>query len=345
MGITRKTIGRFKGKSVVAYTLTCPSGFSLTALNYGCIVTELLAADSTGEFSNVVLAFDRLEDYESNPFYLGAVIGRIAGRTRAEGLPLNEGANHLHGGAAGFHSQFFETAMVEGEREQEITFRRISEAGEEGYPGTLDVAVTYTIRDEGVWSITYEAMSDTDTPFNPTNHSYFNLNGYKTSILGHRLTVASDQVLQLDQDSMPTGGTLSVAGSDFDLRKGATLAKAKESTDPQLSRTGGFDHPFILSRKEGVAAVLQDEICGRVLEMTTDAKAVVVYMGSGLEEGYQVNGKQLHPYAGVCLEAQGYPNAYREPRFPSIVLKAGETFKQQTSYTFSLAKPTDGGTL
>lgn len=345
MRIVQEKRTEVDGQPIFSFTLTNDHGMEVTCLNYGCIITSILVPDKNGKYENVVLAFDDFSSYLTNRPYLGAVIGRVAGRIKNSCFELNgkmyrlyanENGNHLHGGEKGFHHIIWQAAGFSKKEEVGVCFSHRSVDGEEGYPGNVDVQVTYTLNNENELIISYQAISDEDTPFTLTNHTYFNLSGnVKKDILQHELKMKSDRFLPLDHDFIPTGEIKDVTGTPFDLRQGKKLREAVESTDPQIRLVGqGYDHPFILNTHHDEEIVLFDRESGRTLVVETDEVGVVVYTGNQIPHGEKMNGLQSRKYLGICLETQALPDAVHHPHFPSCILQAGQLYSSTTKYTF-----------
>ena len=349
MEVTCEKWSECNGRDVLLFTLTNDRGMKLSATNYGCIVTKLLVPDRNGNVENVVLGFSEFEPYLTNAPYFGAVIGRVAGRIQGASFELdgvtyrlakNENNNHLHGGPNGFHRVLWEAESIQRDNAVGVIFSYTSPDGEEGYPGTLNIQVTYWLNNDNEWTVTYRAHSDQTTLLNLTNHTYFNLSGnLKKDILDHTLTIQSSRVLELNKELIPTGAVIDVAGTPFDLRQGKRVREAVESGHPQIELVGqGYDHPFWLDRHHDKEIVLYDDESGRMLTVETDEVGVVVYTSNQLPEGLDLNGVPSRKYLGICLETQGLPDAIHHPQFPSWVLLANEERVSTTTYRFSVAK-------
>ncbi|MGV3465829.1 MAG: aldose epimerase family protein [Heyndrickxia sp.] len=346
MDISKTNFGILDGQEVNAFTLTNDSGMSMTCLNYGCIITKILVPDKNGMLENVVLGFDSVEDYLQYSPYFGAVIGRVAGRIKGAAFELdgevfrlatNEKGNHLHGGTKGFSHVIWEAKDFQDDEGIGIIFTYQSPDGDEGYPGQLNVKVTYLLTNNNQLNISYEAQSDQKTIVNLTNHSYFNLSGdVKADILNHQLTMNSKEILELNDLLLPTGRVLDVTGTAFDFREGRILKDGTLSTHPQNVLAGnGYDHPFVLNGKGERVITLADTESGRSLRVETDQPSVVIYTSNQLEGDFHLSGVQARKYLGVCLETQGYPDAIHHPHFPSIVLDKDEIYRSTTTYQFS----------
>ena len=316
------------------YTLRNRLGFEVSITNYGGAITSLKTPDRHGNFGDIVLAYETLDDYVRNPRYFGALIGRHAnriarGRFSLNGieyqLPCNNGLNHLHGGFKGFDKRVWDVSQ-DGNVLQLSYF---SKDGEEGYPGNLTASVDYTLIDNAL-QVDYRATTDHDTIVNLTNHSYFNLRGHGT-ILDHQLTLHADSFTPVDEELIPTGEIRPVIGTPMDFRNGKAIGS-------QLAFIGGYDHNFVLNDWDGslrLAARLYEERTGRVLEILTTEPGIQFYSGNFLD-GSLIgrNGIAYEKYTGLCLEPQHFPDAPNHPNFPSTVLRPGEEYKQTTVYRF-----------
>lgn len=335
--ITKKVINQWK-----EYTLTNRNGMSVSFLNFGGIITKLMVPDRKGKLENIVLSYDDYKLYEDNPNYFGAIIGRVAGRIekaafKLDGeeysLPANEGAHHLHGGPTGFHQIIWETKPFQLENKVGIELSHSSPDGEGGYPGNVDVTVTYTLTSEDEFIIDYEAMSDQKTVLTLTNHSYFNLSGdLKNMVDQHTITMDCNQVLELDQELIPTGKLLATTGTPFDFRNGKKLLEGFQSDHPQNVIVGnGYDHYFLLN--SGLINV-KEENSGRVMDVKTDQSGVVIYTSNTLTEGLQLQRGFSKQYSGVCFETQAPPASLHHTVLPEITLQAGEKYQKQTIFSF-----------
>ncbi|OIJ17040.1 galactose mutarotase [Anaerobacillus alkalilacustris] len=348
MKITKDLFAKLKGKSIYAYTLKNSHGMEVTCIDYGCIITKILIPDVNGNTENVVLGFDTLEDYQNYSPYFGAVCGRVAGRIsrgqfelngKTYQLATNNDNNHLHGGIEGFDKVVWSSRVIENEHEGSVIFTYLSKDSEEGYPGNLEVKVTYTLSEDNAFTITYEGETDKTTIVNLTNHTYFNLSGNaKRDILNHQLQLKSDQFIELNDELLPTGEHLPVEGTPFDFREGRKIVDGSYSSHPQNQLAGeGYDHPFLLNENNKEEIILIDEESGRRLVIETDQPCVVLYTGTQLQDHFKIGQTESRKYLGLCLETQGVPDAINHPHFPSIVLEKGEKYFSQTKYSFGFS--------
>ncbi len=347
----KESFGEFDGKKVDLYTLKNAHGMEVRITNYGGIVTSIKVPDKKGNVDDVVLGFNNLKDYLGNNPFFGAIIGRYANRIGnakfiLEGkeytLAKNNWANTLHGGVKGFDKVVWEAEPVAGKESQSLKLAYMSKDGEEGFPGNLDVTVTYTLKDDNSFQIDYHATTDKATIVNLTNHTYWNLAGEGSGdILSHQLTLNADSFTPIDQGSIPTGEIRSVQGTPMDFRKPATVGARIHSNYDQLRFGNGYDHNWVINssnnKKPVLAATVYEPISGRCLEVFTTEPGIQFYSGNFLNE--KIIGKSGKAYgkrSGLCLETQHYPDSPNKPGFPTVVLKPGETYSSTTIYRFSV---------
>ena len=326
------------GTPVTAARLETASGASLTVLDYGATIQSLRVPDHDGRLVDVVLGYDTAAEYERNNYYLGATIGRVGNRIAGARFSLNgtdyelaknDGANHLHGGVKGFDKRMWDMTVGDGA----IVCKRLSPDGEEGYPGNLDVTVTFRLTEDNALHITYDAEADADTLVNLTNHSYFNLNG-GGSVLDHHLQVFAERFCEGDAGCLPTGSLLDVVGTPFDFRAEKRIGDEIGAAHEQLLRAGGYDHNYCLSGKR--AAALYSEKTGVEMTVDTDLPGMQVYSGNFLEKHPGKGGTEIDRRGAICLETQLYPNGMNCWGFPSPVLRAGSKLHSETVYSFGV---------
>lgn len=334
------------GEEVWLYTLSNKNGMKAEIINYGGIVVSLYVPDRDGKLDDVVLGFDNLESYIKQSPFFGALVGRHANRIenacfelngKKYNLLKNNGNNHLHGGAKGFDKVVW-TVIDQGADTLKLFYR--SADGEEGYPGNLDVTVTYTITDDNGLSIDYYAVSDADTVVNLTNHSYFNLSGHGNGdITEHRLKINADKFTVNNEECIPTGEIINVSGTPMDFREHKSIMPGLISGDRHIQCGGGYDHNFVLNvggNKPEYAAELVDPASGRVMEVYTTKPGLQFYSGNKIKDGLiGKNGLRYGKWSGLCLETQFFPNAMKHKHFPSPILRAGEVYHQATIYKFT----------
>ena len=325
------------GKAVTAYRLENSIGATLTVLDYGATIQSLCVPSGKGGFTDVVLGYDTIGEYETNGGYLGATIGRVGNRIggasfrlngRVYPLAKNDGENHLHGGQRGFDKQMWSVTQ---EGRDSLVCSRLSPDGEEGYPGNLSVRVTFTLTSQNELRIRYDADTDQDTLVNLTNHSYFNLNGGGTA-LNLELQVFASRFTENDSGCLPTGTLLDVAETPFDFRVPKPLGADIEAPDAQLRCGGGYDHNYVLAGAR--AALVRSSVSGIEMTVTTDMPGMQVYSANGLSRRKGKRGAAMGPRDAICLETQLFPNAMNCYAFPSPILRAGRHLTKETVYAF-----------
>lgn len=331
------------------YTLTNASGISVTLTDYGATWVGWMIPEKTGRRVDVVLGFENAADYAAHHAYFGAVCGRHANRIaggaftldgRSYTLAVNNGPNHLHGGKIGFDRHLWNATVAGTAEEPSVTFSRRSPDGEEGYPGNLDVAVTYTLTAEGGLRLDYHATTDAATVLNLTNHAYFNLGGHNAGdCLDHTLRLAASHYLPTDATAIPTGEIRSVADTPFDFLTGRTIGERIENRDTQLGYGRGYDHCFVVDgipETLRLAAELTHAPSGRTLVVETTEPGLQVYTGNWIVEAVgDTPGKSGARYgmrAGVALETQRFPDAPNRPAFRGVILRPGEHYRSTTRF-------------
>jgi aldose 1-epimerase len=335
------------GQVVDVYTLRGAGGMEVRAITFGGIITSIRVPDRRGNLADVALGFNELTPYLRNPPYFGAIIGRYGNRIakgrftlggRTYTLAVNNAPNHLHGGIKGFDKVVWKAEPFTSGDDVGLAFTHTSPDGDEGYPGTLNVKVTYTLDAGNALSFEYEATTDKPTPVNLTQHSYFNLAGEGTGdILGHVLTIYASRMTPVDASLIPTG-IAPVDGTPFDFRVPTPIGARIRDNDPQIRNGNGYDHNFVLDRNGNglsLAARVEEPVSGRVLEVSTTEPGMQFYTGNFLDGS--LTGKSGRPYAqrtGFALETQHYPDSPNQPAFPSTILEPGQTYHSKTVYTF-----------
>ena len=349
MPITHDTWGvTGDGAPIARYTLA-NGDLRAQIITYGGIITSLHAPDRRGEPGEVTLGFDMLAPYLGRHPYFGAICGRYAnriagGRFTLDGvtytLARNNGPNALHGGLRGFDRQVWRAEAGEIGGAPALSLQLTSPDGDEGYPGTLDVTVVYTLTGANELRIDYTATTDRATVLNLTNHTYFNLAG-TGDVLGHLLQLDADLFLPTDATQIPTGELRPVRGTPMDFTAPAAIGARLSSDDPQIGYgNGGYDHTWVV-RRDGPglvrAARVVESRSGRVLEAFTTEPGVHLYTGNNLDGSIRGRNGQTYPkYAALCLEAQHFPDSPNHPEFPTTVLRPGETYRQTTVYRFDV---------
>lgn len=327
------------GVPVDAYTLRNAHGLTARLITFGATLTQLHAPDRRRKLADVVLGFDQLSPYEAVGPYFGSTIGRAAFRTTRGELTLdghtyqlsrNAGAHHLHGGQRGLSHVVWTAEPCAGAEGAAVRFRYRSPAGDQGYPGNLDVAVTYTLTDANALCIGYAATTDQATPVNLTHHSYFNLAGAGGGdVLDHVLQVVADRYALTDADLIPTGALAPVQGTPFDFTRPVRLGA-------RIEPAGGYDLAYLRRGTDGVVATLTHPGTGRRLDVESSSPALVLYTGNHLDGSLRgKDGVRYGRHAGVCLETGHLPDSLHQPAFPSIVLRPGDVYRERCVYRFS----------
>ena len=332
-GVTRS------GQQIEQFRLSNSAGMSVHLINLGAIVTSVRVPDRRGTLADVALGFPDLAGYEANAPYFGAICGRFANRIaggyfEVDGvgyqLEQNDPPNTLHGGGRGFDKQVWTPVDVQ---EHSVRFEYLSPAGEEGYPGALQVQVNYRLTEEHELWIEYTAESDCTTPVNLTNHSYWNLAGTGPEcprVLEHELQLACDSYLAVDATLIPTGEYVDVGTGPMNFRERRTLASGFADV------AGGYDHCFVVNRKDRsepvFAARLYEPQSGRWMQVSTTEPGIQIYTGNFLEGTPATGG--YGPQQGICLECQQFPDAPNRPEFPSTLLRPGSVYRQTTIHQF-----------
>ena len=318
------------------------TGGCLTAsiTDYGATLVSLLVPDRQGRTADVVLGFDDANAYTASTCYLGAVVGRSANRIKGAAftlngekyqLPFNENGNNLHSGPDCYHLRMW---TVENHTENSICLSLTSPDGDQGFPGNAVIRVTYSLDVEGGLHIVYDAVSDRDTVFNLTNHSYFNLAGQdKTDqAMDQLLTIASESFTPADAESIPTGELRSVEGTPMDFRSPKPIGQDINTNYDALNLQGGYDHNWVVSGSP--CARLEDPESGRVMEVHTDCPGVQFYAGNYLTGDSGKGGVIYGKRSGICLETQYYPDSINHPEWPQPITGAGEKYHSETVYKF-----------
>jgi len=363
MHITTSPFGQLAdGRAVSLFTLTNDQGIQVKITDFGGIITELHVPDRQGNFADVVLGYDDLDGYVRDKNYFGAVIGRYANRVADAsfeldgtryGLDRNDGANHLHGGSAGFYKVLW-SAQIDQQGDYValiLSYRSVD--GEQGYPGNLDVTVTYQLNQRNELRVQYQALTDKATPVNLTQHSYFNLAGAGAGnrvgggagvnageILSHELMIDADAFTPVNPALIPEAGHVQVAGTPFDFRAARLIAEQIDGDDRQLRLGKGYDHNFVLNKtvdnQLNLAARVVEPVSGRVLELITQEPGLQFYSGNFLDGSVAAKGLVYGQRSGFCLEPQHFPDSPNRPVFPSTILRPDERYLTVTIYRFSV---------
>ncbi|RDW20709.1 aldose epimerase family protein [Oceanobacillus chungangensis] len=329
------------------FTLKNKNGMKVSVLDYGGIISQILVPDRDGLLEDVVLGYQDYEDYTENPNFFGALIGRVAGRIQDAAFELdgktyeleaNEGKNQLHGGSGGFHQIIWDVEPFETDGAVSLKLGHQSADGDGGYPGNVAIEVTYTLTDSNQLILDYVAKSDKTTPITLTNHSYFNLSGnLKNTVHQHEVRMNSNHFVELDSKLIPTGRLLDSAGTVFDFRDGRLLQDGfvDDSLQNRLA-SSGYDHYFVFDSEQENTIVVHDKDSGRRMDIVTTQPGVVMYTSNSLVAGEKLRNGLSRKYLGVCFETQGSPASLQHEGFPDVVLNAGESYKKQTTFSFSV---------
>jgi aldose 1-epimerase len=334
------------GQQTDLYILTNKHGMEVAITNYGGTVVTLKVPDRNGQIEDVVLGYDKLDDYAAGKAYFGATVGRYANRIAhakftLDGatytLPKNDGDNHLHGS---FNKRVWTAKDVSSRGEQALELTYLSKDGEEGFPGNLSVEVVYTLTDQNELKIDYSATTDKDTVLNLTNHCYFNLAGQGNGdILQHQLMIRADRFTPVDAALIPTGELRNVKGTPFDFTTANVIGARIDQDDQELKLGRGYDHNWVLNNGTAgslfLAAQAYEPHSGRLLEVSTTEPGLQFYTGNFLDGIHGKQGKVYNRRYAFCLETQHFPDSPNHPDFPSTVLKPGKHFQSTTVYKFS----------
>lgn len=340
------------GRAVEAITLTNADGVSATILTYGATLQRLLVPGRDGVLADVVLGYDDAATYEALPNYFGVTVGRYANRIAGAGftldgqayqLPANDGANSLHGGGAGFDKVIWRVVSVESGPTARVVLAHVSPAGDAGYPGNLDVRVTYSLDEEGALGIVFDAVTDAPTVVNMTNHALFNMAGAGAAegALGNMLTIPAAAYTPVNASLIPTGELRGVAGTPFDFRSPRVIGQdIRDGNDEQLRFGRGYDHNFALDKgltpTPELAARLEDLASGRVLEVLTTEPGVQFYAGNFLAGTVVGKGGIIYRMGdGIALEPQKFPDAPNQPGFISARVDPGQPYRHEMIYRVS----------
>jgi aldose 1-epimerase len=345
MHIESTPVTHIGDKPVFKIHIENDKGVSVIITNYGGIVMKLCVPNKDGAIENVVAGFERVEDYTNDHPYFGCIVGRFANRI-AKGkfvlkdeeyqLGINNGPNHLHGGAEGFHRKVWKIKDIIHDKDSAgVLLTYTSADGEENYPGELQVSVKYLLNNANELSLEYTARTDRTTIINLTNHSYFNLSAFHSStILDHTLQINAKKYLPVDETAIPTGEKRNVSDTPFNFSEAKKIGERLNEVE------GGYDHNFILSEIRSSEmkqiATLVDPSSGRKMNVHTDQPGVQFYSGNFLDGSIRGVHGVYQKHAALCLETQHWPDSPNQPKFPSVVLGPGETYHTKTIYSFSI---------
>jgi len=332
------------GENVTLFTLKNVNGIEIKLTNYGARVVSILAPDKKGNFADIAMGYNTIEEYLVDKMYQGCVVGRYANRIK-EGkfsigdqeykLFLNDGPNALHGGKKGFDKVVWD-AVQNG---NSVSMKYISPDMEEGYPGELTVALKYTLTDNDELKLEYEATTDKTTVVNLSNHTYFNLKGEGDStILDHKFIINADYITPVNATLIPTGELMPVENTAFDFRKGMTIGEKINEDHEQLKNGLGYDHNWVLNKKNEeltMAIIFSEPLSGRAVEIKTTEPGLQFYSGNFMDGTIKGKSGRAYQYrSGFVLETQHFPDSPNQPEFPETTIEPGETYKQTTIYRF-----------
>jgi aldose 1-epimerase len=346
--ISQQPFGRTPdGQTVELYTLRNASGMEAKIMTYGGTVISLTAPDRNGKMADVVLGYDNLAGYLKESPYFGCLVGRYGNRIakgkftlngKSYTLATNNYPNHLHGGIKGFDKVVWDARVIASLTGPTLELRYVSKDGEEGYPGTLTIRAAYRLTEDNGLRLDYTATTDQDTVVNLTQHSYFNLAG-KGDILGHVVKMPADRYTPVDETLIPTGELPSVAGTPFDFRNPTAIGARIGDANEQLKFGKGYDHNWVFSKRIGdltTLAEVYEPTTGRVLEVLSTEPGLQFYSGNFLDGTLTGKNKWTYQFRnGFCMEPQHYPDSPNQPKFPTVVLKPGQTYRNTIIYRFS----------
>ncbi|WP_233837049.1 aldose epimerase family protein [Paraburkholderia sp. ZP32-5] len=342
------------GDRVRLYTLRNAHGMKVAISDLGATLVSWHAPDRAGRLGDILLGHDTPDEYVAATTYMGGLVGRWANRIADARFSLdgieytldrNEGPNLLHGGTVGFHRQLWDVSEDNGA----LLMRLESPEGDAGFPGHVSVQVRYSLDDDGTLTIDYEAITDAPTPLNLTSHPYFNLTGHAgTDIRGHMLSIDADRFFEVDAALIPCN-LAEVAGNAFDFRQSAPIGARLDWPHAQLAVAGGFDHCYVLRDAENAGvgqstpqlrevARTYDPSSGRELTVSTDQRGLQFYSGNALNGNAGRGGVRYQRYAGLCLEAAGFPNEVNMPEQEQVIVRPGNTYRQITAYRVDVRK-------
>ncbi len=348
--ITKEAFGTTKGgEAVDIYTLKNAKGSVAKIMTYGGTVVELMVPDKNGKMDDILLGFDNLKDYEEKSPYFGCIIGRYGNRIgkakftldgKEYTLAANNNGQHLHGGIKGFDKVVWQAKPFESKEGPGLKLHYLSKDMEEGYPGNLDVTVTYTLTNDNELKIDYHATTDKPTICNLTNHCYFNLAGQGNGdILGHELMINADNFTPVDEYLITTGQIRPVKGTPFDFTSPTAIGKRINADNQQIKYGPGYDHNWVLNKDDfemSLAAKVYEPTSGRVMEIFTNEPGIQFYSGNFLDGTLTgKDGKVYGHRSGFCLETQHYPDSPNKPNFPSVILLPGQIYQTTTIHKFS----------
>ncbi|MBQ9431145.1 MAG: galactose mutarotase [Kiritimatiellae bacterium] len=353
--VTVSPFGKTKtGLEVKQFHLVGAGGVAMDVIDYGARVVRLWTPDRDGKLADITLGFNQVSGYEDIDLYFGSTIGRFGNRIRdgkftLDGVTYTIPCNNdpggipctLHGGTSGFNDRVWDSRTLTNGDDVGVEFTMTSPDGDQGYPGKLDVKVTYWLTAKNVWRLEYEAKTDKATPVNLTNHVYFNFHGEGNgTILDHELTLFADYMTPVNAGLIPTGDLAPVKGTPFDFTSPWKIGDRVNTKDnEQIKFGGGYDHNWVLRNQSGklaAAAALYEKTSGRYMEVWTEEPGIQFYCGNFLTDSVpSKSGGHLTFRGGLALETQHYPDSPNKSSFPSVILRPGQLYKTSTEYRFS----------
>lgn len=352
MSIVKSDFGKTKdGKKATLYTIENKNGMKVSFCDYGALIVGIYVPDRNGKIEDIALGYDDVTGYEDNGCGFGSFIGRHANRIGGAQFTIDgkkyelakndNDVNNLHSGPTGYNHMMYDVEVLTDEESTSISFSRLSPDGEQGFPGNLDITVTYTLTDDNDLAIEYFAVSDQKTVINLTNHSYFNLAGQASGdILDQEVWVKADRFTPTDKFLIPTGEFADVTGTPMDFRTPKKVGKDINADYEPLKLAGGYDHNYVLDLEieedeMDLVASLYDEKSGRFMEVYTDLPGMQLYCGNFMKKETGKNGAKYDRRYGICFETQFFPNACNTPEFESSIFDKDEPFDYCTVYSFS----------
>ncbi len=345
--VKKDVFGSHDGKEVYLLTLTNKAVNVIRLTNFGAKINWIEVPDKNGKKDNITFGYDSFDATVAGDMSFGSVVGRYAnriakGKFTIDGVeyntPLNNGPNTLHGGPKGWHSVVWDTEILKDNKFPSVKFSYVSPDMEQGFPGKVNVSVTYTWTDDNEIKMDYVYSTDKKTIVNVTNHAYFNLHGAGNGdILDHVLTLKAAAFTPVDSVMIPTGEIRQVAGTPFDFTTPHAIGERINEKYDQLILGKGYDHNYLLNSKEEVNVTVYEPVSGRMLEVITDQPGMQLYTGNFLD-GTKIGhgGKAFNYRSGMCLESGHYPDSPNHPDFPTTIINPGEVFKTTTIYRFSV---------
>ena len=346
MSVTKKNFGKNKkGQDVTLYSIENKNGMTAQVMDFGAILVNLLVPDKNGKIDDVVLGYDKIEDYYDNGNFFGATVGPSANRIAdakfvidgvTYNIAVNDGPNNLHSDMElGYHKQMYDATVSD----NSVTFSLEDTDGNMGFPGNKNVSVKYTLTDENELKIDYNVTSDKNTLINMTNHSYFNLAGHASgNILNHKLTIYASSYTPVIPGAIPTGEIAKVAGTPFDFTTPQYVGTRIEEDNEQLKIGHGYDHNWVLDNNDGTvrkAAEVTEETSGRKMEVFTDQPGIQFYAGNCINPHTGKQGAAYTERTGLALETQVFPNSINQDNFPDCIYGPGKDYKTTTIYKFT----------